>query len=97
MFVVARKLNLDIRGIAAIIILNLVFTFVYPLISSQGISWQGHVGGLVTGAAIAGVYAYAPAGRRDLVQGGVTAAVLLLFVVLIWWRTEEIFAMFGVR
>lgn len=30
MFVVARRLNLDIRGIAAIIILNLVFTFVFP-------------------------------------------------------------------
>jgi membrane associated rhomboid family serine protease len=97
MFVVARRLNLDIRGIAAIIILNLVFTFVYPLISSQGISWQGHVGGLVTGAVIAGVYAYAPVARRNLVQGGVTAAVLVLFAVAIWWRTEEIFAMFGLR
>lgn len=97
MFVVARKLNLDIRGIAAIIILNLVFTFVFPLISGQGISWQGHVGGLVTGAAIAGVYAYAPAARRTLVQGAVTAAVLVLFVALVLWRTQEILTLFGVR
>jgi membrane associated rhomboid family serine protease len=96
MFVVARRLNLDIRGIAAIIILNLVFTFVFPLISGQGISWQGHVGGLLTGAAIAGVYAYAPPARRNLVQGGVTAAVLVVFAVLIWWRTQEILTMFGV-
>ncbi|TFV55060.1 rhomboid family intramembrane serine protease [Mycobacterium sp. PS03-16] len=97
MFVVARRLNLDIRGIAAIIVLNLVFTFVYPLISSQGISWQGHIGGLVTGALVAAVFAYAPAARRNLVQGGAAVAVLALFLVLIVWRTTEIMALFGVR
>lgn len=96
MFVVARKMRSDIRGIAAIIIINLVFTFVYPLISGQGISWEGHVGGLVTGAAIAAVYAYAPRTGRALVQGGVSAAVLVAFVALVWWRTGEIRALFGV-
>lgn len=97
MFVVARRMRMDIRGIGAIIVINLVFTFVYPLISGQGISWQGHVGGLVTGAAIAAVYAYAPRNGRALVQGGVTAAVLVLFVALVWWRTAEILELFGVR
>jgi membrane associated rhomboid family serine protease len=94
-FVVAKRLNLDIRGIAAIIVLNLVFTFVYPLISSQGISWQGHIGGLVTGAAVAAAYAYAPRERRNLIQGGVTAAVLVLLAALIWWRTGELLDLFG--
>ncbi|MCZ8381432.1 rhomboid family intramembrane serine protease [Mycobacterium sp. CPCC 205372] len=94
-FVVAKRLNMDIRGIAAIIVLNLVFTFVYPLISSQGISWQGHIGGLVTGAAVAAAYAYAPRERRNLIQAGVTAAVLVVLAALIWWRTGELLDLFG--
>lgn len=94
-FVVGRKLNMDVRGVAAIIGLNLVFTFVYPLFTSQNISWQGHVGGLITGAAIAAVYAYAPRNQRNLVQAGSTAAVVVVFLALIWWRTVDLRAMFG--
>jgi membrane associated rhomboid family serine protease len=94
-FVVARRLQLDIRAVAALIILNLVFTFVYPLLSSQQISWQGHIGGLVAGALVAWAYVYAPRERRNLIQGGVTAALAVLFGALIWWRTAELLAMFG--
>jgi len=95
MFVVGRKLNMDVRWVIGIIGLNLAFTFVIPLISSQNISWQGHVGGLVTGAAVAAAYAYAPRQRRDLVQAGATVAVLVLLVALVWWRTAELRAMIG--
>ena len=59
-FVVGKRLNLDARWVIGLIAINLAFTFVIPLISSQNISWQGHIGGLVTGAAIAAAYAYAP-------------------------------------
>lgn len=97
LFVVSRRLNLDIRGIAAIILLNLVFTFVYPLISGQAVSWQAHVGGLVTGAALAAVYAYAPRNGRTAVQAAATAAVIALFLALIWWRTGQVLELFGVR
>ena len=95
MFVVGRKLNMDVRGVLFIIGLNLAFTFVIPLISSQNISWQGHIGGLVTGAAVAAAYAYAPRQQRNLVQAAATVAVLVLFVALIWWRTADLRAMFG--
>ncbi|MGE2729488.1 rhomboid family intramembrane serine protease [Mycolicibacterium vaccae] len=94
-FVVGRKLNADVRGVIAIIVLNLVITFVIPLVSSQNISWQGHLGGLVTGAAVAAAYAYAPARQRNAVQAGATVAVVVLFVVLIWWRTAELRSLFG--
>lgn len=94
-FVVSKRLNLDARWVVGIIVLNLVFTFVYPAISSQSISWQGHVGGLVTGALIAWAYAFAPRERRNLVQAGVTVAVVALFAALIWWRTSELLALFG--
>lgn len=58
-FVVARKLNLDVRMIAAVVVINLVFTFAGPALGTGAISWQGHVGGLITGAGIAAAYVYA--------------------------------------
>ncbi len=96
-FVVGKRLNLDVRWVIGLIALNLAFTFVIPLISSQNISWQGHIGGLVTGAGIAAAYAYAPRAHRAVVQWGVTVAVLVLFAVLIWWRTYDLLALFGWR
>jgi membrane associated rhomboid family serine protease len=91
-FVVARRLDLDIRGIVAVIVVNLVFTFAAPAISSQQISWQGHVGGLVTGALVAAAYVYAPKAGRNLIQTGVTVAVLAALAGLIWWRTGVLLA-----
>ncbi len=95
-FVVGKRLNLDVRWVIGLIALNLAFTFVIPLISSQNISWQGHIGGLVTGAVIAAAYVYAPRKSRTAVQAAATVGVLALFVLLIWWRTAELLAMFGV-
>jgi len=86
-FVVARRLNLDFRWAVAVIVINLVFTFAAPLFSKQLISWQGHVGGLVTGGLIAATYVYAPRERRNLIQAAVTVIVLGLFAGLVWWRT----------
>ena len=86
-FVVGRRLNLDVRWVVALIAINLVITFTIP-----GISWQGHVGGLVTGALIAAAYVYAPRERRNLIQAAVTVAVVVLFMVLIWWRTNDLLA-----
>ncbi len=94
-FVIGRRLNLDVRWVVGLIALNLAFTFVIPLISSQNISWQGHIGGLVTGSVVAAAYAYAPRTSRNLVQAGVSVAVLALFAVLIWWRTADLLRQFG--
>ncbi|MDG4668439.1 rhomboid family intramembrane serine protease [Mycobacterium sp. 236(2023)] len=95
MFVVGKRLNMDVRSVMMIIGLNLVFTFVYPLITSQNISWQGHIGGLVTGALVAAAFAYAPRERRNLVQGGAVAALVVVFVGLIVWRTADLRALMG--
>lgn len=83
--VLARKLDFDMRPIVVLIVINLVITFVVP-----AISWQGHVGGLLTGAVIAGAYGYAPRANRNLVQAGVTIALLVLFAALVYWRTDGI-------
>ena len=89
-FVVGRRLNMDIRWVIGLIAINLVITFVVP-----NISWQGHLGGLVTGAAIAAAYAYAPRKHRTAIQIAATVGLLLLFMLLIWWRTANLLAMAG--
>lgn len=79
--VASRRLNLDVRWLVGLIAVNLVITFLVP-----GISWQGHVGGLITGGVLTAVYVYGPRARQAY-QAGVTIAILLLFLVLIAWGT----------
>lgn len=94
-FVVGKRLALDVRWVVAIIAINLVFTFVVPAISAQRISWQGHLGGLVTGALVAAAYVYPPKERRSMVQAAVTLVVLAAFAALVWWRTAALLAEFS--
>lgn len=89
-FVVGKKLKLNVGMVAGLIIANLVLTFSFP-----GISWQGHVGGLVTGALVALGYAYARPANRNLVQFGVPIALLAVFVALCWWRTTQLWALYA--
>jgi membrane associated rhomboid family serine protease len=95
-FVVGKRLNLDTRWVIGLIAINLAFTFVIPLLGGQQISWQGHIGGLVTGAAITAAYAYAPRERRTLIQVSATVGLIVLFAALIWWRTTDVLAQFGI-
>lgn len=83
--VIGRRLRMDIGWVAAIIVINLVFTFSIP-----NISWQGHVGGLITGLLVAFAYVYPPQQRRTRVQVSASVLLLALFVALIWWRTAEL-------
>lgn len=94
-FVLFRRLQLDVRGIVGLIVINLVITFVLPAVSAQAISWQGHVGGLVTGTVVAGVFAYVPARQRLLALISVTAVLLVLFAGLTMWRTQALLTMFS--
>ncbi|WP_223881461.1 rhomboid family intramembrane serine protease [Nesterenkonia ebinurensis] len=53
LFVLMRSSGASTGGILALVGVNMVISFMVP-----NISWQGHLGGLVTGAAVAAVYAY---------------------------------------
>ena len=62
-------------GILGLIVINLVLSFTFA-----NIDWRGHVGGLVTGAIVGAVFAYAPTGpSRDRLQA---AGVIAVAVVL---------------
>ncbi|MFI6741406.1 rhomboid family intramembrane serine protease [Nonomuraea sp. NPDC050451] len=84
-FVVGRKLNMDVRGIAALIAINLAITFIVP-----GISWTGHIGGLITGSVLAGALAYAPKNSRTLWQVLAIAGALAVLAVLVMVRVSAI-------
>ena len=94
-FVLFRRLQLDVRGIVGLIVINLVITFVLPAVSSQSISWQGHVGGLVTGTIVAAVFAYVPARQRLAALISVPIVLLTLFAGLTMWRTETLLELFS--
>ncbi|MGC4948333.1 rhomboid family intramembrane serine protease [Streptomyces sp. DT224] len=80
-YVISRRLGRDMQAVNSF----LAGFLVWMLLSAAFTSWEGHLGGLLTGAAVTVVYAYAPAGRRTAVQAAgcvVLAAVLVLLVVL---------------
>jgi membrane associated rhomboid family serine protease len=81
-FVILKRLNLSVAPILPVIVINVVFTF-----AVANISVAGHLGGLAVGAVAAAVIAYAPSGRRNLVQGIGLAIILLLLIVLTAYRT----------
>ncbi|MDO3703519.1 rhomboid family intramembrane serine protease [Micromonospora sp. C28SCA-DRY-2] len=80
LIVIERKMGRDISQVIPILVINLVFTLTVP-----GISIPGHLGGLVVGAAMALVLAYAPRSRRSLVQlaGGAILVLALLGLALV--------------
>lgn len=75
MFVIQHRFGRDSSAILGLLAVNLVISFL-----GSGISWQGHLGGLVTGAVVAALYAWAPRQRRTGygVWGSVAIGVLLV-------------------
>lgn len=75
-YVINRRLGRDMREVNRF----LAGFLVWMVISAAFTSWEGHLGGLLTGAVVTVVYAYAPAQRRTPVQ---TAGCVVLFAVLV--------------
>jgi membrane associated rhomboid family serine protease len=86
-FVVGRRLGMDTRGIVFLIVINLMFTFTF-----SGISWEGHVGGLIIGAVLATAFAYAPRNRQQAVQVAASAIVAAILVILTVVQTTALTA-----
>jgi membrane associated rhomboid family serine protease len=77
-----------LSSMGTVILINLAITFVVP-----GISWQGHIGGLVGG--VLAVEALTWFGRRDLRapwgarDAALLAAIVAVMVVAVVWRTAN--------
>ena len=76
-YVVARRLGGETGPIVGTIVLNLVISVAIP-----NIDIRAHLGGLVVGALLGAVLAYAPRERRNTVQAGGFLVVVVALVVL---------------
>lgn len=85
LFLILRRLGRDTSFVLPVIVINVVFTFAVP-----GISIAGHLGGLVTGALVGTILAYAPKEHRNLVQGIGSGAILLLLIALTIMQTARL-------
>jgi len=76
-FIIQRRLGGNARQMLVLIAINLVYGFIVP-----GIAWQGHVGGLIAGAAVAFVYLETPRINQRPLQVVLTAAVAVVLIVV---------------
>ncbi|MEV4627690.1 rhomboid family intramembrane serine protease [Micromonospora sp. NPDC049523] len=83
LFIIMRRMGRDTSAVVPVLVVNLVFTFAVP-----GISIAGHLGGLVIGALMALVLAYAPRMRRSVFQATGGALIVLALIGLTVLRTS---------
>ena len=60
-----KRFGFDLRQLLVVVALNVYITFQVP-----GISWQGHLGGLVVGAIVGAAMVYPPRGPTQGVAVG---------------------------
>lgn len=78
--IVMRRIGREATQIFVVIALNVVIGFIVP-----GISWQGHFGGLIIGALLGGIFAWAPPAKwKGISVLGITVTLALIAVVSIW-------------
>lgn len=70
--------------------INFVIGFIAP-----GVDWRAHLGGLLTGAAMAAVLVLAPRAHLVLWQILGVVGILLFLGAIVVWRTAELIAMFA--
>ncbi len=83
--VAGRRLRYDIKQVLILIGINVVIGFVVP-----GIDWRAHLGGLLTGAAVAAVLAFAPKANRMWWQVAGLVAIVALLAMLVVVRTDQL-------
>jgi membrane associated rhomboid family serine protease len=82
-FVVIRSIGGNPTQIFLLIAINFSMGFFV-----SGISWEGHLGGLVTGVAIASVYASTRRQNQKFAQSLGVVLVIAALVVLTLWRIQ---------
>ncbi|MFF1294495.1 MULTISPECIES: rhomboid family intramembrane serine protease [unclassified Streptomyces] len=86
-YVLARRVGADMRAVNRL----MVFLLVWLAASAAFTSWEGHLGGLLTGGVVTLAYAYAPRGpRRGVIQTVACVALLALLVVLSIVKVSEL-------
>jgi len=76
----------NLRWAATIIVINAILGFGFA-----GVDWRAHVGGLLAGAAVgAGLDEAGPRQYRSAIAIATTVGVVLVGIVLVMWRTNQL-------
>lgn len=84
--VVGRRINADLRPLIALLVINLVITF----LNVNRIDWRAHLGGLVVGALTALCLVHAPREHRTAIQVGALTAIVAVLVGIVLMRTSQL-------
>jgi membrane associated rhomboid family serine protease len=79
LLIIGRHIGAPIGGIAVVIGINLVFTF----LPGSGIAWQAHVGGLITGAVAGLIFARTRSRQQRALQIGLLVALFLALCAVV--------------
>lgn len=88
--ITGKFLRYDVSQALVLIGINTAIGFLVP-----GIDWRAHLGGLVTGALVAFVYARAPRSGRSAWQWAGVASIVVMIAAVVLWRTAQILALVG--
>lgn len=92
LLVAGRRMRYDVTTVVVLIAINLAIGFIFG-----GIDWRAHIGGLVTGAAIAAVMVL-PGGsgssRKSVEYAGI-AGVTVVILAIAAFRTSQLLALTG--
>jgi membrane associated rhomboid family serine protease len=83
-FVVIRSLGGNAAQLLVLILINLSLGFFV-----SGISWQGHLGGLIAGAAMAAIYTDTRKPNQRFAQMVGVAVLWLVLIALSVWRVQQ--------
>jgi membrane associated rhomboid family serine protease len=87
-FSIARAQRSETSGIVVLIAIQLVYSFV-----DKTVDWRAHVGGLVTGIVVGGIFALAarrPPAQRRAIEIGISLVTLATLLLLARVRTNQI-------
>ncbi len=79
-FVIQKQIGGSAQAIG-LIVMNLAFSFLIP-----GVSWQGHVGGLLAGGAVASLYLNTRRQSQQSAQAFGLAGIVIVFILLAVYR-----------
>lgn len=88
LLVAGRRLRFDVTMVLVLIAINLAIGFIF-----SGIDWRAHLGGLVTGAALAAVMVLPDGKSRRAVEVTGIVGVLIVLFVIVTLRTAQLAAL----